>query len=231
MQTVAHRLRDCRLGHITGSRSGCSAPFWWPPSPPRWRWRSSDQATSRPTRVSRQLSRRCRTPRHSAGLSRNRPGRNPACGEGRSMRGSPSRQLQHSVRMPTMKTHSEALQEDRQGQAARGVVVGMERSRGREYRDLADDLVFGFRENAIHVLVGERFVPFIVGLLQRRRGPARRREPRIVFEGLEYSSGQGSAVSDGCSADTDRVVVAPIPPASGMRIRRPALTPQAGTPA
>jgi len=42
--------------------------------------------------------------------------------------------------------------------------------------------------------------------LERRRGPARRRERRVVLDALENASGERFGVGDGRSAKADRVI-------------------------
>ena len=88
----------------------------------------------------------------------------------------------------------------------RRVVDGMRRACCRQDGDLADQVASGVRDETAHIFVGQRLAQMLDLSLERRRGPARRRERRVVLDALENTSGQRLGVGDGRSAKADRVI-------------------------
>jgi hypothetical protein len=89
----------------------------------------------------------------------------------------------------------------------RRIVNRVRRAGCRKDGDLAEQLALALGDEAAHVLVGERLAQVRHLGFERGRGPAGRRERRVVLDPLDDAHGQPLGVGVGCAAEADRVVM------------------------
>ena len=88
----------------------------------------------------------------------------------------------------------------------RRIVNGVRRACGRQESDLADQPALGVGYEAAHIRVGQRLAHMLQLGLKRWRGPARRRERRVILDAVYDAVGQLLGVGAGCPANADRVI-------------------------
>jgi len=77
----------------------------------------------------------------------------------------------------------------------------------RQDGDLTDQRAIGLPYQAAHIRVGQHLAQMLQLGFERRRGPARRRERRVVLKALDNAPGQWLSVGDGGPAKADRVIM------------------------